>query len=344
LARNASIPENKPTEAKLSEAKLPVPVNAGAAQNEEASVIATMSADIAQDAEAAPVLATEGRSPNFGTSLSLGSQAEGAPSSGKGWKIGLAIAALLLAAAVIWYWYVNQPPKVSAGGNSTVAGVNPVSIPAPSMPASEPVRANTVAPAANRSAESAPLSQPAASSASSTRPPVDNSSAVKDTSNVSAYDRPVEPAKKPALGKVRLAAPKVTRSNQAEESGAADPGLALNGVTVADSSSLSILTNKSKGPAAPLPVGGDVKVARLLSSVPPVYPQMARTQRVSGDVTIDALIDVNGRVSATRVISGPTLLHEAAMGAVRQWKYQPATLNGIPTGTHLTVTVQFRLQ
>jgi protein TonB len=120
--------------------------------------------------------------------------------------------------------------------------------------------------------------------------------------------------------------------------------LALNGVTAADSSSLSILTNKSKGPAAPLPVGGDVKLARLLSSVPPVYPQMARTQRVSGDVTIDALIDVNGRVSATRVISGPTLLHEAAMGAVRQWKYQPATLNGIPTATHLTVTVQFRLQ
>jgi TonB family protein len=292
------------------------------------------------------VLASEGRSPNFGTSLSLASQAEGAPSSGKGWKIGLASAALLLAAAAIWYWYVNQPPKVSAGGNSTAGGTNPESIPAPapSMPASEPVRASTVTPTANRSAESALLSQPAASTAGSTRPAGNNSSAVKDTSNVPAYDAPVEPARKPALGEVRLAAPKVTRKNQAEESGAADPGLALNGVTAADSSSLSILTNKSKGPAAPLPVGGDVKVARLLSSVPPVYPQMARAQRVSGDVTIDALIDVNGRVSATRVISGPTLLHEAAMGAVRQWKYQPATLNGIPTATHLTVTVQFRLQ
>jgi TonB family protein len=346
LARNASIPENKPTEAKLAEAKPPVPVNAGAAQNEEASVTATISADIAQDVEAVPVLASEGRSPNFGTSLSLGSQAEGAPSSGSGWKIGLAIAALLLAAAAMWYWYVNQPPKVSAGGNSTVAGANPESVPAPapSMPASEPVRASTVTPTANRSAESALLSQPAASTAGSTRPAGNNSSAVKDTSNVPAYDAPVEPAKKPALGEVRLAAPKVTRKNQAEESGAADPGLALNGVTAADSSSLSILTNKSKGPAAPLPVGGDVKVARLLSSVPPVYPQMARAQRVSGDVTIDALIDVNGRVSATRVISGPTLLHEAAMGAVRQWKYLPATLNGIPTATHLTVTVQFRLQ
>ena len=346
LARNASIPENKPTEAKLAEARLPVPLNAGAAQNEEASVTATISADIAQDVEAMPVLASEGRSPNFGTSLSLGSPAEGAASPGKGWKIGLAIAALLLAAAAIWYWYVNQPPKVSAGGNSTAAGTYPESIPAPApnIPVAEPVRASTVNPAANRSTESALPSQPAAGTASSTRPAGNNSTAVKDASDVSAYDTPAETAKKPALGQVRLAAPKLTRNNQAEESGAADPGLALNGVTAADSSSLSMLTNKSKGPAAPIPVGGDVKVARLLSSVPPIYPQMARTQRVSGDVTIDALIDVNGRVSATRVISGPALLHEAAMGAVRQWKYQPATLNGVPTATHLTVTVQFRLQ
>jgi protein TonB len=65
---------------------------------------------------------------------------------------------------------------------------------------------------------------------------------------------------------------------------------------------------------------------------------------VSGDVTIDALIDVSGRVSTTRVISGPALLHEAAMSAVKRWKYQPATLNGVPTETHLIVTVQFRLQ
>src|SRR5262245_65536241 len=102
----------------------------------------------------------------------------------------------------------------------------------------------------------------------------------------------------------------------------------MNAATPADSSSLGLLANKGKGPRAPLPVGGDVKVARLLSSVPPVYPQMARAQRVSGDVTVDALIDVNGRVSTMRVISGPALLHEAALSAVKQWKYQPATLNG----------------
>jgi protein TonB len=45
-----------------------------------------------------------------------------------------------------------------------------------------------------------------------------------------------------------------------------------------------------------------------------------------------------------KVISGPALLHQAAMDALRQWKYQPATLNGQPMAMHLTVTVQFKLQ
>jgi TonB family protein len=156
--------------------------------------------------------------------------------------------------------------------------------------------------------------------------------------------RSVETTNKAAMGQVHLVAPKVSRSANALETATAEPGLALNEAVAPDSSSVSMLTGKSKGPTAPLPIGGDVKPAKLLSSVPPAYPQIARTQRISGDVTIDALIDVNGRVATTRVVSGPALLHEAAMIAVRQWKYQPATLNGLPTSTHLTVTVQFHLQ
>jgi protein TonB len=101
-----------------------------------------------------------------------------------------------------------------------------------------------------------------------------------------------------------------------------------------------------KQPAAPVetPVGGDVKPAKMISSVRPVYPSLARSQHVSGDVKIDALIDVNGRVTSMKVISGPTLLHQAAMDALRQWKYQPATLDGKPVPMHLTITLQFRVQ
>jgi protein TonB len=93
-----------------------------------------------------------------------------------------------------------------------------------------------------------------------------------------------------------------------------------------------------------LPVGGDVKTARLISSPPPVYPSLARTQHIQGAVLIDALVDESGRVSSMKVVSGPVLLHQSAMEALHHWKYQPATLDGKPVAMHLTVTVQFRLQ
>jgi periplasmic protein TonB len=97
-------------------------------------------------------------------------------------------------------------------------------------------------------------------------------------------------------------------------------------------------------PEVPLPIGGDVKAAKLINKVNPIYPALARNQHVTGDVRVDAFIDANGRVTTMKVISGPTLLHQAAMDALRQWKYEPATLDGKPVPMHLTVTLQFRLQ
>jgi protein TonB len=64
---------------------------------------------------------------------------------------------------------------------------------------------------------------------------------------------------------------------------------------------------------------------------------------LQGDVTIDALIDATGKVSATNVITGNALLQRAAIDALRQWKYQPAQLNGQPIPIHLQVTISFHL-
>jgi len=71
---------------------------------------------------------------------------------------------------------------------------------------------------------------------------------------------------------------------------------------------------------------------------------LAKNQHVEGDVRVDALIEASGRVSAMKVVSGPPLLQQAAMDALRQWKYQPATLDGKPVPMHLTVTIQFRMK
>jgi periplasmic protein TonB len=156
--------------------------------------------------------------------------------------------------------------------------------------------------------------------------------------------------KKPVLGEVHLASPKINRAAGSQESEAAEPGLALNGQPIApasDSLGGELVPGSVKQPAAPaepIAVGGDVKPAKMISSMPPVYPSLARSQHISGDVKIDALIDVNGRVTSMKVISGPALLHQAAMDALRQWKYRPATLDGKPVPMHLTIMLQFRLQ
>jgi len=160
----------------------------------------------------------------------------------------------------------------------------------------------------------------------------------------------VEPAtKKPSLGNVRLAKPKIGRSPSVQANSATEPNLELSGdVVPAGESSLSAnfadTAKQPAAPAAPVAIGGDVKPARMISSVAPMYPALAKSQHIAGSVRVDALVDTNGRVTTMKIVSGPSMLHQAAMDALRQWKYQPATLDGKPVPMHLTVTIQFRLQ
>lgn len=99
-------------------------------------------------------------------------------------------------------------------------------------------------------------------------------------------------------------------------------------------------------PAPPKPdvvQGGHVQLPKLISSVPPVYPQLAAANHVEGEVKIQAEINASGRVTSTKIVSGPILLRSAAANAVRQWKYSPAMLDGKAISTQYVVTVRFRL-
>jgi len=102
-------------------------------------------------------------------------------------------------------------------------------------------------------------------------------------------------------------------------------------------------------PSAPAPppkvvrIGGAITAPKNLKRVPPVYPPLASQARVSGTVIIEAQVDVHGRVKTVTVLRGSPLLDEAALVAVRQWRYQPLLLNGVPTEFILTVTVAFNL-
>lgn len=93
--------------------------------------------------------------------------------------------------------------------------------------------------------------------------------------------------------------------------------------------------------AEPAGVGGEVREASRTVFVEPVYPEIAKRAGVSGAVILEAVIDPNGNVTDVNVLRSIPLLDEAAMDAVRQWKYEPTLLNGIPVPIVMTVTVNF---
>jgi periplasmic protein TonB len=96
-------------------------------------------------------------------------------------------------------------------------------------------------------------------------------------------------------------------------------------------------------PKGPVRVGGRVKEPRLISRVEPVYPPLARQTHMTGSVVIDAIIDEHGDVIEMKLVSGPPLLVQAALDAVRRWKYEPTYLNDQPVPVQLNVTVTFKL-
>ena len=75
--------------------------------------------------------------------------------------------------------------------------------------------------------------------------------------------------------------------------------------------------------------------------VPPVYPPLASKARISGSVILEATLTEDGTVDQIHVISGHPLLIQAAIDCVRQWRYEPTLLNGIPVPVILTAKVNF---
>jgi protein TonB len=81
----------------------------------------------------------------------------------------------------------------------------------------------------------------------------------------------------------------------------------------------------------------------LIHKVVPEYPAIARVSRLSGTVVLQATISRSGTIENLRVVSGPSMLQQAAKDAVRQWRYRPYLLNGEPVEVETTVNVQFTL-
>jgi protein TonB len=97
-------------------------------------------------------------------------------------------------------------------------------------------------------------------------------------------------------------------------------------------------------PAATQHVSSGVMQGMLIDKVVPVYPAVAQAIRASGTVVLQATISRMGAIENLRVVEGPALLRQAALDAVKQWRYKPYMLNGQPVEVETTVNVQFTLE
>ena len=90
-------------------------------------------------------------------------------------------------------------------------------------------------------------------------------------------------------------------------------------------------------------VSSGVMQGNLLSKTQPIYPAIAKAARISGTVVLQATISKTGTIENLHVVSGPAMLQQAAMDAVRTWKYKPYLLNGDPVEVETQVNVVFNL-
>ncbi len=115
---------------------------------------------------------------------------------------------------------------------------------------------------------------------------------------------------------------------------AAPPALALA------TGSLPDLAAPAATPARPR-VGGAVVPGKLVHRVNPVYPDLARRAHIAGLVVLNAVIRPDGKVGAVQVVSGNPLLARAAVEAVRQWRYEPARVDGTAVETQASIRLNF---
>lgn len=100
------------------------------------------------------------------------------------------------------------------------------------------------------------------------------------------------------------------------------------------------MLDKHTGEKRPVP---DCEAGKLVKRVDPVYPPLARQARISGTVTLHALIDKKGKIEQLELISGHPMLVQASINAVKQWEYEPTLVNGKPVEVDTTIDVVFDL-
>jgi periplasmic protein TonB len=121
------------------------------------------------------------------------------------------------------------------------------------------------------------------------------------------------------------------------------PGNGVPGAILGDAPAARVPEVHPAKPAGPLRISKGVADGQLIAPIRPTYPAIALAARAQGTVVVEATISAEGRIENVRVVSGPALLVNAAVEAIRAARYRPYLLNGTPVEVETTISVVFRL-
>ncbi|MGA9507485.1 MAG: TonB family protein [Candidatus Sulfotelmatobacter sp.] len=290
----------------------------------------------------------------FGGAVESGTKS----TSGGSKKTLLALVAIVLIAAsayVGWTQFSRPNGATNISGQlSAKPAASAISQPAPST--------TSIAPSDQSAATSAiPASTVAAHSSGSAKPSptaqinLDASTATDRKTSVAESSKPVAPVVAENKG------PTVTPGPQpiVVKPSAGEPTLRKSALSEAPAPSLNVIASGGNGATLPnllgnpnssptpvlqtLNVSQGVSQGLAIKKTPPSYPANALRMGIEGSVQLLATISKKGDISAVKVLSGDPSLARAATDAVKQWKYKPYLLDGVPVEIQTQVTVNFKL-
>lgn len=133
-------------------------------------------------------------------------------------------------------------------------------------------------------------------------------------------------------------------TNAANASGPIGPGTSTGGTSTGPVVSMDAPPPPAAVKKPSAVVSGGVLNGKAISLPKPPYPQIARTARASGTVTVQVMIDENGSVVSASAVSGHPLLRAAAVQAARQARFTPTKLSGQPVKVSGVINYNFGLQ
>ncbi|HEX4964429.1 MAG TPA: energy transducer TonB [Thermoanaerobaculia bacterium] len=158
-------------------------------------------------------------------------------------------------------------------------------------------------------------------------------------------EKPAAPAANDTIQDLRPAGPGPSDPSTGCEGCPPGPGIGPGPAGPGDKPGVDPGPGIGVGDTMPIHLSVGMTKPEVIHQVQPRYSEMARRAGVQGTVIVEAVIDAQGQVTNVRLLRGlPMGLDQAAVDAIRQWRFKPAQLDGHPVKVYFTLTVNFSLQ